>query len=142
MATSPSRIAIAVVEHDGCYLIGQRPAGVPLAGLWEFPGGKLEGQETAEQAAVRECCEEAGIDVMVCGEYPSAVHTYDHGRVELHFFRCRPRDALQEPSPPYRWVAGSELDRYEFPAANAALLKLILSAATTPSIRAPRLPRA
>jgi 8-oxo-dGTP diphosphatase len=128
MSDSPTRIAIAVVEHEGQFLIGQRPVGVPLAGLWEFPGGKIEPGETPQQAAARECREEAGIDVIVDGEHPSALHDYEHGRVELYFFRCRPRDASQRPLAPYRWVERRDLAGYEFPAANAALLKLILGA--------------
>src|SRR5947209_7478611 len=66
-----TQIAIAVVEQDGRFLVGRRPAGVPLAGLSEFPGGKIEPQETAEAAAVRECFEETGIVVEVTGRYPA-----------------------------------------------------------------------
>jgi 8-oxo-dGTP diphosphatase len=124
----PTQIAIAVVEHAGRYLIGPRPAGGPLAGLWEFPGGKIEPGETPEQAAVRECREEAGIDVVVVGEYPPVAHEYEYGRLELRFFRCEARDASQPPRPPYRWVEGRELHLYQFPAANATLLELISAA--------------
>ncbi len=53
-----TRIAIAVVEHDGNFLIGLRPSGAVLGGLWEFPGGKVEPDETPEAAAARECLEE------------------------------------------------------------------------------------
>jgi mutator protein MutT len=120
--TPAIRIAIAVVEHEGRFLIGQRPPGVPLAGLWEFPGGKAEPDETLEQAAARECLEETGLEVIVGEEYPPAVHQYDHGLVELHFFHCRPREASQSPRPPYRWVAASRLGEYSFPAANQGLL--------------------
>ncbi|MBI3839784.1 MAG: NUDIX domain-containing protein, partial [Planctomycetia bacterium] len=56
----PVEIAVAVVEGDGKFLIGQRETGVPLAGLWEFPGGKVEPGEPAENAAIRECLEETG----------------------------------------------------------------------------------
>ena len=72
-------IAIAVVEQDGRFLIGQRPPGVPLAGLWEFPGGKVEPGESPEQAAIRECREEAGIEVTIVGEYPDRMERYSHG---------------------------------------------------------------
>ncbi len=118
-----TEIAIAVVEHDGSCLIGQRPAGTNLAGLWEFPGGKVEPSETAAEAAVRECREEAGIAIVVDHEHSIAEHVYAHGAVRLHFFICRPVDPAAAPSAPYRWVPRSELRRYEFPAANAAIVR-------------------
>lgn len=130
--TPATRIAIAVVEHEGRYLIGQRPPGGPLAGLWEFPGGKVEPDETLEHAAARECLEETGLEVIVGEEYPSVVHHYDHGRVELHFFRCQPRDASPPPQPPFRWVQGSALVDYSFPAANEELLRRLLQSSASP----------
>jgi mutator protein MutT len=118
-----SVIAIAVVEQGDRFLVGQRPAGVPLAGLWEFPGGKVEADETIEQAAARECLEETGLEVIVGTEYPTVHHEYAHGRVELHFFHCRPREGSQAIQPPYRWVERAKLTELEFPAANAELLR-------------------
>lgn len=120
------QIAIAVVEHEGQYLIGQRPPGVPLAGLWEFPGGKIEPHETPAEAAVRECREEAGLDVVVTGSYPTVEHEYDHGRVSLAFFACRPL-AQQQPEPPFQWVAADRLGEYVFPPANAAIVDSLKS---------------
>ena len=131
MPDSPTPIAIAVVEHEGRYLIGQRPPGVPLAGLWEFPGGKLEPDETLPQAAARECLEETGVEVIVGEEYPPVVHEYDHGRLELHFFRCRPRDVSPPPRPPYRWIIRSELGDYSFPAANAEFIQRLIQSSAS-----------
>jgi 8-oxo-dGTP diphosphatase len=126
----PTPIALAVVEHAGRYLIGQRPEGVPLAGYWEFPGGKVEANETVEQAAVRECREEAALDVVVVAEYPAVVQQYDHDRVRVHFLRCKPTQfdpATGEPPTPggYRWVAGAELRNYTFPKANDGLIAML-----------------
>ena len=59
--TLATPIAIAVVLHNDCVLIGVRPAGATLAGLWEFPGGKIEAGETPNEAAERECLEETGL---------------------------------------------------------------------------------
>src|SRR5947209_11623433 len=84
----PTAIAIAVVEHEGRFLIGLRPGGVPLAGLWEFPGGKVEPDELAENAAIRECLEEAGLVARITGEYPQVSHVYEHGALRLRFFAC------------------------------------------------------
>lgn len=118
-------IAVAVVEHEGSYLIGQRPPGVPLAGLWEFPGGKVQHGETAAQAAKRECAEETSLDVVVCGEFPPVVYAYPHGQHELRFFACRLAHTPQVPRAPYRWVPACELAAYEFPPANAGLIALL-----------------
>ena len=118
----PQPIAIAVVEQEGRYLIGQRGADGPLPGLWEFPGGKVEAGETPEQAAVRECREETGLQVAIVGLLDRLLFSYPHGEVELHFFACRPIDAGETPAARFRWVPAQELGRYEFPAANAKLV--------------------
>lgn len=125
-------IAIAVVEHDDRFLIGQRPERVPLAGLWEFPGGKIEGAEAAEEAAARECEEEAGIRVEAVSRYPAHVQEYDHGRVELFFVACRIVDKSQTPKAPFRWVARDELANYEFPVGNGRILKLLAETGNRP----------
>jgi 8-oxo-dGTP diphosphatase len=120
-------IAIAVVEDDDSFLIGQRPPDVVLAGFWEFPGGKVQQGESAEDAALRECREETGIDVEVLGTYGERLHKYDYGVVHLHFVACRPRDPLQPPCSGFRWVKRQELSRYQFPPANDELLKVLQS---------------
>src|SRR5688500_18018409 len=108
----PTPIAIAVVEHDGQFLIGQRPEGVPLAGLWEFPGGKIQSGETPEAAAVRECLEETGLAVEPLSRYPEHVQSYDHDRVRLYFIACRLADVVKNlPNPPFRWAARDELEK-------------------------------
>ena len=117
-----TQIAIAVVEHEGGFLVGRRPANVPLAGLWEFPGGKLQTGETAEVAAARECLEETGVAVQVAAEYPAVEHDYAHDRIELHFFHCTPIDPIRPPREPFRWIRRAELAALEFPAANRAIL--------------------
>ena len=126
----PVRIAIAVVEHAGHFLIGQRPDGVPLAGLWEFPGGKIEPGETPEAAAVRECEEEAGIVVRPLFRYPEQVHRYEHGEVQLIFIAAElAGDTPIAPRHPFRWVRREDLANYEFPAANRHVLDLLARSA-------------
>ena len=120
---SASVIAVAVVEQDGRYLIGRRPHGVPLSGLWEFPGGKVEPGETPREAAARECLEETGCEVRVRSAYPIVDHQYDHGRVLLHCFDCVPVDPGKPPRPPFEWVAATKLGELSFPAANAAIIE-------------------
>jgi mutator protein MutT len=124
-------IAIAVVEHEDRFLIGQRPEGVPLAGLWEFPGGKMEPGETAEGAAVRECLEETGIAVEPLFRYPTHVQDYDHGCVELHFIACRPVPGIPTlPRPPFRWAERAKLSAHKFPAGNCEILRFLASNAS------------
>ena len=118
-------IAIAVVEQNGNFLVGQRPPGVPLAGHWEFPGGKVEASESPEQAAIRECREETGIEVTVVGEYPEHVQQYGHGCVRLRFFQCIPVSSQASPAPPFRWVPQQQLSEYSFPEGNRRLLALL-----------------
>ena len=119
-------IAVAVVEHESRFLIGQRSEKAVLAGRWEFPGGKVEPGETPEQAAVRECREETGLNVLVTGSYPTVDHEYEHGRLRLYFFACRPVDPQAEPQHGFRWMPRQELARYEFPVANEALIKRLI----------------
>jgi len=121
-------IAIAVVEHEGQVLIGRRADEIDLGGLWEFPGGKIGADETPEQAAVRECREETGLEVEVVLLDSIVEHQYDRPdraqlAVQLHFFRCRPRTGKLAPLlAPFRWVDTRDLGHYEFPTANRAIL--------------------
>ena len=119
------RIAVAVIERGRQVLIGQRPEGVPLAGYWEFPGGKVEPDETYEAAVVRECLEETGFEVEIVDEFTPVEHTYQHDVVAIRFFRCRVRngDAVGEPHGAFQWVDRPSLVDYQFPDANAALIK-------------------
>jgi mutator protein MutT len=127
------QVAVAVVEHDGKFLVGLRPAGKPLAGFSEFPGGKVHSGETPAEAAERECREETGLSVVVGDPYPSVEHEYPHGRLTLHFFRCTLADAAEGriPHAPFRWVRRDELARLEFPEANRSLLERLVRAGAT-----------
>ena len=81
-------VAAAVIERpDGSFLLAQRPPGKVYAGYWEFPGGKVEPGEAAEQALSRELHEELGIDVERAYSWITREYGYPHGHVRLHFFR-------------------------------------------------------
>jgi mutator protein MutT len=115
-------IAIAVVRQGDRLLIGQRAANVPLAHCWEFPGGKVRAGETPADAAIRECREETGLDVRLGDLLAETEHTYSHGRLRLFFYDCSPLDPAIEPAAPFCWVPRCDLDRYQFPAANRAVI--------------------
>lgn len=119
----PVEVVAAVIERDGRYLITRRLEGTHLAGLWEFPGGKLLPGEKPEDALRRELKEELGVEAAV-GEVMKTVDwTYPEKSVRLLFFRC----GLEgEPIPlegqEMRWVKASELSGYRFPDADATLI--------------------
>lgn len=130
LASERIEIAVAVVEHDGRFLIGQRSEGTKLAGYWEFPGGKIEPGESAAQAAIRECQEETGLTIRIIGQHSIVEHTYEHGELRLHFLQASCHGPIAPLPARFRWVSADQLPGYTFPAANAALL-LELSARTT-----------
>jgi 8-oxo-dGTP diphosphatase len=116
------QVAVAVVEYADRFLVGQRPAGKPLAGLWEFPGGRVEQGESARQAAVRECVEETGISVVVDSEYPHRVQAYPYATIHLRFFACHPDGEPRSPRAPFVWVRRNDLRKLVFPEGNSRLL--------------------
>ena len=116
-------VVAAVIERDSRYLITRRLEGTHLAGLWEFPGGKLLPGEQPEDALRRELKEELGVEVAV-GELIQTVDwTYPEKTVRLLFFRCA---LAGEPAPlegqEMRWVAAADLPTYGFPEADATLI--------------------
>lgn len=126
-------IAIAVVQVGDRILVGQRPVGVPLAGRYEFPGGKVEPGETSQQAALRECWEETGLGVQAVRLLCQTRQAYEHGLLQLDFWLCKLADELptvptdSEPvvTAPFGWVERAALATLEFPAGNAEVLALL-----------------
>ena len=91
-AAPPNRVDVAVgvvLRDDGAVLIGQRVAGKPYAGWWEFPGGKLEAGESVEQALARELHEELGLESVTSTPWVVRGHVYPHATVRLFFRRVR-----------------------------------------------------
>ncbi|SFJ20675.1 (deoxy)nucleoside triphosphate pyrophosphohydrolase [Planctomicrobium piriforme] len=121
------RIGIAVVERDGCILVGIRGPDQVLPGLHEFPGGKCHPGETPEDCTARECLEETGLSIEIVDLLYQTSHDYPHGRVELHFFHCRVRDDRGGPLlGNFTWVQTSQLDALQFPEANRPVVEKLL----------------
>lgn len=116
------RIAIAVVVEGRRVLVGRRGADQTLAGSWEFPGGKVQDDESFSAAAVRECREETGLTVEVGEMLWDGDYCYDHGELHLQFYRCNPSDPTTVAREPFQWVDIDALSEYAFPAANAPVL--------------------
>jgi len=125
----PTPIAVAVVEHEGKFLIQQRPQGVPLAGLWEFPGGKVDPGETPEQALVRELHEELGIETATSCLAPIAFasHGYETFHLLMPVFACRKWNGVPQPreGQALKWVAPIDLAQYPMPPADLPLVGLL-----------------
>ena len=119
------QIGIAVVEFEGCYLVGYRGSGQVLAGKAEFPGGKCESGESPEACAVRECQEETGLVVSAEQQLQQVVFEYDHGTVALHFWLCHPVEPECEPGGEFRWIAAEKLRDLPFPEGNSSVLELL-----------------
>ena len=117
-------VAAALIFRDGKLLITQRHADAHLGGLWEFPGGKREPNETFETCLIRELREELGIEVEVGELVESLTHAYPEKTVHLKFYRCRWKQHEPQPlgCPAFKWVSAAELNDHAFPAADARLL--------------------
>jgi len=119
-------VVAAVVERDGCFLVTRRQAGTHLAGLWEFPGGKVAPGESHDAALRREMQEELGTDVAVRAMVSTAAHAYDDRHVTLHFYACdlagTPRPLLGQEM---RWVPRAELRSLGFPPADEELIAIL-----------------
>ena len=121
--------AVALIDRDGRVLIAQRPEGKPMAGLWEFPGGKLEPGETPEAALIRELHEELGIDTWASCLAPLcfASHGYPAFHLLMPLFACRKWEGVPHPREhaALKWVRAAELPAYPMPPADRPLLPVL-----------------
>jgi 8-oxo-dGTP diphosphatase len=122
-------VVAAVIANEGRYLITQRRLTAVLAGLWEFPGGKVEEGESPTAALIREVRERVAVEVTVGACIARRTHDYLGYSVDLALFQASiVGDA--EPRPvrvaDCRWVASDEFDKYAFPAADQATMDLLL----------------
>jgi mutator protein MutT len=119
-------VVAAVIEANEQFLVTRRQAGVHLAGMWEFPGGKIDPDEPHAAALRRELREELDVEVDVGERVYRTVHAYDDRTVELHFYRCglkgEPRPLLGQQM---RWVPRGELATLGFPPADTELIEML-----------------
>lgn len=122
-------VAAALIDADGRVLVQQRPAGKAMAGLWEFPGGKIEPGEGPEAALVRELAEELGIDVEAACLAPAAFASEENGagQLILLLYACRKWRGTPEArhAAALSWLRPLELHRLDMPPADRPLIGLL-----------------
>ena len=121
--------AVALIDRDGRVLLAQRPEGKSMAGLWEFPGGKVENGESPEAALVRELDEELGIQTWDSCLAPLtfASHKYNDFHLLMPLFACRKWSGIVQPreGQSLKWVAARDLSKYPMPAADLPLIPIL-----------------
>jgi 8-oxo-dGTP diphosphatase len=122
--------AVALVDADNRVLIAQRPAGKPMAGLWEFPGGKVEAGERPEETLIRELAEELGITVQEACLAPLtfASHAYETFHLLMPLYICRRWDGLVQAreGQALKWVRPRQLREHDMPAADEPLIPALI----------------
>jgi 8-oxo-dGTP diphosphatase len=121
--------AVALVDADGRVLVAERPAGKSMAGLWEFPGGKVRPEETPEAALIRELKEELGIDVRAAclGAFTFASHDYEDFHLLMPLYLCRRWEGTVAPreGQRLRWLSPRDLAGLAMPPADQPLVAML-----------------
>jgi 8-oxo-dGTP diphosphatase len=122
-------VAVALVDADGRVLLAERPQGKSMAGLWEFPGGKVREGETPEAALIRELKEELGIDVTASclAPFTFASHGYEDFHLLMPLYVCRRWQGMVTPREGQRltWVRPTRLAEYPMPPADKPLVAML-----------------
>jgi len=122
--------ACALVDADGRVLIAQRPEGKQLAGLWEFPGGKVEAGETPKECLIRELREEIGVETQAACLAPLtfASHSYDDFHLLMPLYVCRRFTGTPRPheGQALKWVKPNRMRDYPMPPADAPLIPFLI----------------
>ncbi len=127
-------VCAALVDAKGRVLLAERPAGKPMAGLWEFPGGKLQPDETPEAALARELLEELGIEIGDAEPLAFASHAYEAFHVLLLLYLCRRwrGEAVARETQRLAWIEPPDFGAYAMPAADRPLVAALTARLTGP----------
>jgi 8-oxo-dGTP diphosphatase len=121
--------ACALIDPDGRVLIAQRPPGKAMAGLWEFPGGKVEPGERPEETVIRELCEELGILVQepCLAPFTFTSHTYPDFQLLMPLYVCRRWEGtvIAREHSALKWVRPRDLSQYAMPPADLPLIPML-----------------
>jgi 8-oxo-dGTP diphosphatase len=121
--------AVALIDADGRVLLAQRPPGKHLAGMWEFPGGKVHAGESPETALIRELKEELDVitDVKCLAPFTFASHAYEHFHLLMPLYVCRVWQGIARPleGQTMAWVRPAQLSDYEMPPADVPLVAML-----------------
>lgn len=121
--------AVAMVDIDGRVLLAQRPKGRSMAGLWEFPGGKIHAGETPEGCVVRELREELGVDITesCLAPFTFASHRYDHAHLLMPLYLCRVWKGTPSPleGQSLKWVRPLAMTAFAMPPADVPLVAML-----------------
>lgn len=121
--------ACALTDVEGRVLLAQRPEGKSMAGLWEFPGGKVEAGETPEDTLIRELKEELGIDVTASclAPFTFASHTYDDFHLMMPLYVCRKWEGIPQPleGQTLKWVRPNAMKEFPMPPADEPLVAML-----------------
>ena len=122
-------VAVALLDPDNRILLAQRPEGKAMAGLWEFPGGKIEAGETPETALIRELHEELGIVVKApcLAPFTFASHSYDSFHLMMPLYLCRRWEGIVQPreGQALRWVRIAKMADLPMPPADVPLVAML-----------------
>ncbi len=122
-------VSAALVDADGRVLISRRPSWLPMPGLWEFPGGKIESGETPEQALIRELKEELSIDVSTAclAPFTFASHSYDHFHLLMPLYVCRvwAGTVVPKEGQELSWSVSKDLGNYRMLPADEPLVAML-----------------
>ncbi len=126
--TTTIPVTAAIIQKDNKILIAKRASDKHLAGYWEFPGGKIEDEETDELCLVRELQEEMGIEVAVKGFFMENTHQYKEKRVLLKAYFCEiiKGDIVLNDHDEYAWINKNEFENYHFAPADVPFVKALV----------------